>query len=241
MKVYCATNVGCVRKVNEDSYYLPQDNERFVAVADGMGGHLAGEVASQTAVRVFSECLLGERQLAEDKMRHAFIKANQEIYQMAERDPKKHGMGTTLTALWFGQGTLLMGHVGDSRAYRLRDGKLSCLSVDHSYVNELVKRGVITPEMAKHHPQRNVITRSVGPLPRVEVDVERFDMREKDVWLLCTDGLTEYLSDEEMEAILTGRGTWQRKMQKMINEALERGGADNVTLMIATGESDGNA
>lgn len=240
MKVFCATNIGCVRALNEDSYYMPTAKQRFMAVADGMGGHLAGEVASQMAVRAFAETLSGEKTLSEEKMRRAFMKANRAVYQEAERDQTKHGMGTTLTALWFGQGTVLMGHVGDSRAYRLRDGKLMRASVDHSYVEELVRSGVITPEMALRHPQRNLITRSIGPWPRVEADVERFDYRTSDVWLLCSDGLTCYVTDEEIEFTLNSPNPWNEKVGALINAVLQRGGADNVTVMIVAGESDGN-
>lgn len=240
MKVFCATNIGCVRTLNEDSYYMPTADQRFMAVADGMGGHLAGEVASQMAVRSLAESLAGEKTLSEDKLRHAFMKANRSVYMEAERDQSKHGMGTTLTALWFGQGTVLMGHVGDSRAYRLRDGKLMRASVDHSYVEELVRSGVITPEMALTHPQRNVITRSIGPWPRVEADVERFDYRAGDVWLICSDGLTRYVTDDEIEFTLNSPNPWNEKVGALINAVLQRGGADNVTVMIVAGESDGN-
>ena len=240
MKVFCATNIGCVRALNEDSYYMPTRDQRFMAVADGMGGHLAGEVASQLAVRSLAESLAGEKTLSEDKMRRAFMMANRAVYQEAERDPSKHGMGTTMTALWFGQGTVVMGHVGDSRAYRLRDGALSRASVDHSYVEELVRSGVITREMALTHPQRNVITRSIGPWPRVEADVERFDYRAGDVWLLCSDGLTRYVADDEIELTLNSHNPWNEKVGALINAVLQRGGADNVTVMIVAGESDGN-
>ena len=240
MKVFCATNIGCVRTLNEDSYYMPARDQCFMAVADGMGGHLAGEVASQLAVRSLAESLAGEKTPSEDKMRRAFTKANRAVYLEAERDPSKHGMGTTMTALWFGQDTVVMGHVGDSRAYRLRDGVLTRASVDHSYVEELVRSGVITPEMALTHPQRNVITRSIGPWPRVEADVERFDSRAGDVWLLCSDGLTRYVSDDEIALTLTSPNPWNEKIGALINVVLQRGGADNVTVMIAAGESDGN-
>lgn len=240
MKVFCATNIGCVRTVNEDSYYMPAPGQRFMAVADGMGGHLAGEVASQMAVRVLAETLRGEKALSEDKLRHAFLKANHDVYMEAERDRSKHGMGTTMTALWFGQGTVLMGHVGDSRAYRWREGKLMRLSTDHSYVEELVRSGIITREMALNHPQRNVITRSIGPWPRVEVDIERFDYSEKDVFLLCSDGLTRYVSEAEIERALKDDRTYKEKIDGLIADVLRRGGADNVTVMIVAGESDGN-
>lgn len=240
MKVYCATNIGCVRTLNEDSYYMPVASEKYAAVADGMGGHQAGEVASQMAVRAFAEALAGERAPSEERMRAAFARANREVYAEAERDSAKRGMGTTMTALWFGSGTVLLGHVGDSRAYRLRDGKIMRASVDHSYVEELVRKGVITPEMALTHPQRNVITRSIGPWPRVEADVERFDYRDGDVWLLCSDGLTRYVTDGEIEFALNSPNPWNEKVGALIDASLERGGADNVTVLLITGERDGN-
>ena len=240
MKVYCATDVGCVRTLNEDTYYMPENGERFVAVADGMGGHKAGEIASGKAVRVLKEILSMEAIASEDRMRYAFGRANREVYLESERDASKKGMGTTLTALWFSKDVVIMGHVGDSRAYRLREGQLLRASTDHSYVEELVKIGAITPEMARTHPQRNVITRSIGPWPRVEADIASFDLEDDDVWLLCSDGLSMYLEDEDLRKVLVSPLSWPDKVAKLIQMALDAGGADNVTVLIAVGEREGH-
>ena len=240
MKVFCATDVGCVRTLNEDSYYMPVEGESFVAVADGMGGHKAGEVASGMAVRVLREILSAEKSVSDDRMRYAFGRANREVYLESERDAGKKGMCTTMTALWFGQDQVVMGHVGDSRAYRLREGRLLRASTDHSYVEELIKIGAITPEMARTHPQRNVITRSIGPWPRVEADVNTFDLQKGDVWMLCSDGLTTYLTDEDIRNVLTLDMNWQDKVKTLIDMSLQKGGADNVTVLIAVGECDEN-
>lgn len=238
MKVYCATNIGCVRTLNEDSYYMPVDGQKFMAVADGMGGHRAGEIASRMAVRIFSEILQQEKAPSPERLRYAFNKANRDVYLESERDSTKRGMGTTMTGLWFGESDVLLGHVGDSRAYRLRNGKIERLSNDHSYVEELVRSGVITPEMALNHPQRNVITRSIGPWPRVEADIARFDVQKGDVWLLCTDGLTRYVPDSDLELALNSPNPRNEQVGALINAALQRGGADNITVMLVTGEGD---
>ena len=171
-------------------------------------------------------------------LRYAFNKANRDVYLESERDSAKRGMGTTMTGLWFGESDVLLGHVGDSRAYRLRNGKIERLSNDHSYVEELVRSGVITPEMALNHPQRNVITRSIGPWPRVEADIARFDVQKGDVWLLCTDGLTRYVPDSDLELALNSPNPRNEQVGALINAALQRGGADNITVMLVTGEGD---
>lgn len=240
MKVYSATDVGCVRTLNEDSYYMPAAGETYMAVADGMGGHLAGEVASSRAIEVLTQVLKLETEPSEERLLYAYNRANREVHLESERDRKKHGMGTTMTSLWFSKDKVIMGHVGDSRAYRLRGGKIERLSTDHSYVEELVRSGAITPEMAQTHPQRNVITRSIGPWPRVETDIRSFDVLADDVWLLCTDGLTKYLKDEEIEQMLMKDAGWNEKVLGLIRICLERGGADNITVLIAVGERDTN-
>lgn len=238
MKVFCATDVGCVRTLNEDTYYMPLESENFVAVADGMGGHKAGEVASSMAVRVLKEILGAEKTVSEDRMRYAFSKANREVYLESEKDASKKGMGTTMTALWFSKDSVILGHVGDSRAYRLREGQLLRASTDHSYVEELVKIGAITPEMARTHPQRNVITRSIGPWPRVEADVLSFDYQEGDLWLLCSDGLTTYLEDADIKKVLVSDKSMHEKVMTLIQMAIDAGGADNVTVLLAAGERE---
>ncbi|MBQ1257778.1 MAG: Stp1/IreP family PP2C-type Ser/Thr phosphatase, partial [Clostridia bacterium] len=211
-----------------------------VAVADGMGGHKAGEVASSMAVRTLKEILSAEKSVSEDRMRYAFGKANREVYLESEKDASKKGMGTTMTALWFSKDQVILGHVGDSRAYRLREGELLRASTDHSYVEELIKIGAITPEMARTHPQRNVITRSIGPWPRVEADVKTFDFRQDDLWLLCSDGLTMYLEDTDIKKVLLSDCPMNEKVSTLIQMALDAGGADNVTVLLASGERESN-
>ncbi|MBQ3079602.1 MAG: Stp1/IreP family PP2C-type Ser/Thr phosphatase [Clostridia bacterium] len=240
MKVYAATDVGSVRTLNEDSYYMPAGSQRFMAVADGMGGHAAGEVASQMAIRVLAEILSQEKAPSEDRLRYAYGRANREVYLESERDSSKHGMGTTMTSLWFSDDCVYMAHIGDSRAYRLRDGEIRRMSIDHSYVEELVRSGVITPEKALTHPKRNVITRCIGPWPRIETDIDKFDYLKSDIWLLCTDGLTRYIRDEEIRDILMQTKTLKDKVLTLVNTAVERGGADNITVLAVAGESETN-
>ena len=141
MKVYCATNIGCVRTLNEDSYYMPVDGQKFMAVADGMGGHRAGEIASRMAVRIFSEILQQEKAPSPERLRYAFNKANRDVYLESERDSAKRGMGTTMTGLWFGESDVLLGHVGDSRAYHVGKSGIRQVTKDHSLVQMMVDRG----------------------------------------------------------------------------------------------------
>ena len=235
MQVFCATDKGKVREINEDSYYMPSKNESFAAVADGMGGHLAGEKASRLAVETLEDVLSLHKGKAEaDVLRAAFEKANRNIFTESKKDPKKRDMGTTLTVLWFAQDKVLLGHVGDSRAYLVRNGKLKQISTDHSYVQELINKGIITPEKAATHPMRNVITRSVGPCARVDVDIIECNYEKNDVWLLCTDGLTRYVDDKELETEINKQIPETQKIIKLISLALERGGGDNITAMLIT-------
>ena len=139
MKVYCATNIGCVRTLNEDSYYMPVDGQKFMAVADGMGGHRAGEIASRMAVRIFSEILQQEKATSPERLRYAFNKANRDVYLESERDSAKRGMGTTMTGLWFGESDVLLGHVGDSRAYLIRGAVIALRAEDCRRI--VVERG----------------------------------------------------------------------------------------------------
>ncbi|MBR2572010.1 MAG: Stp1/IreP family PP2C-type Ser/Thr phosphatase [Clostridia bacterium] len=240
MKAYALTHVGNVRPINEDAYYLPRPGETFAAVADGMGGHLAGEVASALAIKVFSETLRGTAKPDESRMHEAVARANLAIYEEALNDPAhKLGMGTTLTAVWFAADYMLMSHVGDSRAYLLRNRALMQLSNDHSLVNEMVEKGEITPQQALTHPQRNYITRALGTQATVQPDILRLDYLPGDVWLLCTDGLSNYVRNLEIAEILLREDSWQEKLRALIDKALSRGGGDNITAVAVTGEEDG--
>ncbi len=237
MRAYVRTHVGNVRTANEDAYYLPRRGEQFCAVADGMGGHLAGEVASSMAIKAFSDCVRNHRP-SEEVLHLAVMTANANIFAESQRDPLKHGMGTTLTALCFDGDMVHLVHVGDSRAYLLRNRALMQLSNDHSLVNEMVEKGELTPGQARNHPQRNYITRCVGTNKHVDPDIIRLDYQPGDVWLLCSDGLSNYIQSSELAEILMRKIGHEDQLDAMVQLALSRGGADNITCLIALGEED---
>lgn len=235
MKSIVRTDVGRVRKQNEDSVYAA-DAQRLFAVADGMGGHRAGEVASSMAVEAL-RARLQARQPDLQLMRQAFEEANRRISCAAEKDERLQGMGTTMTALWQTEHSVLIAHVGDSRVYLLRGGRLHQVTDDHSVVAELLRCGLITPQEARRHPYRNVITRSLGSAPTVEVDLLERDREPGDLWLLCTDGLSNMLTDREMEALLVSLSP-QKAADALMQKALEAGGTDNITLILAWNDGE---
>ena len=237
MQFSCAarTDVGIVRSGNEDNYLMLADRGVFI-VADGMGGHAAGEVASEMAVRLISRDLgtvrgLPDEEVAE-RMRQAIRGANAAIYERTLTEHDKRGMGTTATALVLLPNRFLLGHVGDSRAYRLREGRFEQLTKDHSYVQEQVDAGLLTPEQARVHPYSNVITRCVGANQDVIPDTYGGDLRAGDIVLLASDGLTGMLEDEHIHKILEAPGGPQDWVDAMINDANRRGGLDNITAII---------
>jgi len=229
------TDVGIVRSGNEDNYLMLADRGIFI-VADGMGGHAAGEVASEMAVRLISRDLgtvrgFPDEEIAE-RMRQSIRAANAAIYERTLTEHDKRGMGTTATALVLLPNRYLIGHVGDSRAYRLRDGVFEQVTKDHSYVQEQVDAGLLTPEQARVHPYSNVITRCVGANQDVIPDTYSGDLRPGDVVLLASDGLTGMLEDEHIHKILEAPGGPQEWVDAMINDANRRGGLDNITAII---------
>jgi len=236
MKAYGVSNAGRIRPNNQDAYYLPAADGNFAVVADGMGGHLAGEVASAMAIEHFAQSMSSAHGLPEDALRAALDAANMAVYQTSERDADKRGMGTTFTAVWMGEGEVYLAHVGDSRAYLLRDGVLSRVSRDHTLVEELVARGHITREQAKTYPHRNYITRALGVGPEVQADIIRIEWLEDDVWFLCSDGLTNEVEESDIERILAGEGDYQQKLETIVAMALDNGGRDNITGVIVTTE-----
>ncbi len=238
MKVFAKTNIGLVRAVNEDAYYAPENGESFCAVADGMGGHSAGEVASAMAVVVFSDLMRRREKPVADAMRHAVECANADIYQRANTSAELRGMGTTFVGLSCADADVHIAHVGDSRAYLIRDQRIMRVTTDHSLVESMVQEGLITEEEAKHHPKRNIITRALGTHSAVEVDMIRMDKKPGDVYLLCTDGLSEYVDDETMLEITCADAPWENKLSQLIDLALEGGGADNITALYAIFEED---
>ncbi|MBQ3574333.1 MAG: Stp1/IreP family PP2C-type Ser/Thr phosphatase [Clostridia bacterium] len=238
MKVFAKTHVGMVREINEDAYYAPEHGESFCAVADGMGGHNAGEVASAMAVVTFSELMHKCEAPGAEEMRRAVECANADIYQRADTSVQLRGMGTTFVGLECSGGEVNIAHVGDSRAYLIREGGISRVTTDHSLVEEMVREGLITEEEAKHHPKRNIITRALGTYPTVEVDLIRMDKKSGDIYLLCTDGLSEYADEEIMLEITMLDIPWKEKLERLIDVALRGGGRDNITALYAIFEED---
>jgi serine/threonine protein phosphatase PrpC len=225
--VAAATDVGRVRSLNEDSY-LVDDRMVLVAVADGMGGHRAGEVASATALEALRAAVANGRPI-----REAIEDANGAVYEKANADTALTGMGTTLTAATMAAGdTLLIGHVGDSRGYLLRDGELKRVTLDHSLVEELVRDGRLTPAQAEVHPQRSVITRALGVDETVEVDVYPLQLHVGDRLILCSDGLTTMLREDDLAATVRREPDPDRLARALVDAANSAGGEDNVTVIV---------
>ena len=220
------SDTGRVRHHNEDRSLASAD---LLAVADGMGGAKAGEVAAQVAVD--SVARLGAAASADD-VRAAIERANRAIRRMARDDADKSGMGTTMTAAILRDGRLDIVHVGDSRAYLWRGSTLSQITEDHSVVAELVRRGSITPEEAEHHPHRNVITRALGAEAEVTPDVMSTDLLEGDVVLVCSDGLSSYVSEAAIAEVLGASATLAEAARSLVKRANDAGGVDNVTVVL---------
>ncbi|HEX4109175.1 MAG TPA: Stp1/IreP family PP2C-type Ser/Thr phosphatase [Solirubrobacteraceae bacterium] len=224
------SDTGRQRRANEDSFFA---RAPLFVVADGMGGAQAGEVASQTAVSAFEEDLeLGDGRGPDEVLSARVHDANAAIHQLSRTRPELAGMGTTLTALYIGPEWITIAHVGDSRAYLLREGALTKLTEDHSLVDELVKRGELTPEEAEDHPQRSVITRALGPEPIVDVDNPRLRGHDGDVLLLCSDGLTSMVSPAQVEAIMLGHDDLEEMASALVAAANAAGGKDNITVVL---------
>jgi serine/threonine protein phosphatase PrpC len=221
------TDTGRQRQANEDSYFA---RAPLFAVADGMGGAQAGEVASRIAARAFErKRTVSREEPAEGQLEKIAQQANREIHKLAQEDSSRAGMGTTLTAALLRDDEVALGHVGDSRAYLLRDGQLKRLTKDHSLVEELRRQGRLTEEQAEEHPQRSIITRALGPEPSVNVDTMTFPARDGDVFLLCSDGLTTMVSDEQIREILVGSRNLRAAVNKLVDAANQGGGRDNIT------------
>ena len=222
-----SSDVGRLRTGNEDSF-LVDDRLELYAVADGMGGHNAGEIASATALEALRAAVASGKSLDA-----AIVLANSAIFDKAATDRELAGMGTTLTAVAIlGESTLLIGHVGDSRAYRIRDGVLEQLTEDHSLVEELVREGRLSPAEAEVHPQRSVITRALGIDPNVDVDLYTVDARTGDRILICSDGLTTMVRDEDVLRIAELDADPRVAADRLVDAANEAGGEDNITVLI---------
>ena len=231
------TDVGMIRSGNEDNFTVDATPTRGIfIVADGMGGHAAGEVASEMAVKIVQRELSPVRDLdGEDVVQMvatALKRANRAIHDRTLTETDKQGMGTTVSALLLAGTRYLIGQVGDSRVYLFRDGGLTQLTKDHSYVQEQVDAGFLTPEQARYHPYSNVITRCVGAGHDVEPDIYRGEAREGDLFLVASDGLTGMVDDRRLAQLLGSRAEPERKVQSLIAEANGRGGLDNITAII---------
>jgi protein phosphatase len=232
------THVGRVRKGNEDAFLV--DGERGVfLVADGMGGHVAGEIASDIAKRSVGGTLLEgvDRGLAADDLAHSMVDsfrvADLAIAEHVAANPETEGMGTTVTAMVIcTDGTYRMGHIGDSRAYLLRDGQLAQLSRDHTWVQREVDEGRLTPSAARKHPYSHILTRALGADPSDAPDLQAGQLEAGDVLLLCSDGLTGMVPDSHLQRILLSEGTAEERIEEMIVLANKRGGRDNITAVI---------
>lgn len=236
------SDIGRVRQVNEDHSWVGQLNNgiTLAIVADGMGGHQAGDVASQLAVDAFRSMLenspvKADLSLQEGKMliRQAISQANEVVFEMASRNESYHNMGTTIVAALFRQDNAIIGHVGDSRAYKITDGVITQLTHDHTLVNELVKSGQLSAEEAAHHPRRNVLTRAVGTDSHVDIDIQSIEWSPQDILLLCSDGLTNMVSEEQMlQTVTTEQLELEAKADHLIQLALHAGGDDNITVVL---------
>jgi serine/threonine protein phosphatase PrpC len=232
-----STDVGRMRQGNEDSYLIASNLQLF-AVADGMGGHRAGEVASHAALGALAKVLKEDPALP---LTDAVGLANDAVYQMAVDDPSLQGMGTTLTAVRMDGGAAILGHVGDSRAYLLRDGQLLRITEDHSFVDQLRREGRITEEQAATHPQRSILTRALGIEPGVVVDPGQIDLLDGDRLLLCSDGLHALVRDPVILDILRRHADPQAASEALVAAANAAGGDDNITAVVIDVHDDDGA
>jgi protein phosphatase len=235
-----STHVGMRRQVNEDRYAIVPQLGLYL-VADGMGGHKAGQVAShlsaQAAIRAI-EALRGASVSLAERLRHSVACANREIFAAAQVEPDLAGMGTTFVAMLFGGERLALAHVGDSRAYLLRQGRLRGLTDDHSVVAELLRRQEISEADAREHPHRHVLTRALGVRSQIEPDLAEMTPQADDVFILCSDGLTTHVGDQQIAEVLSGQDDLEQAAAQLVEEANQAGGLDNITVMLVRYEKE---
>lgn len=236
MLAHVISDIGLVRETNEDSYVC--DPPHLFVVADGMGGHVAGEIASKLAVTTVNSYIqehVGKDNL-EVVLKQAIVQANTSIYQMALSKEDFNGMGTTVTALYVDGAIMYWGHVGDSRIYLLRDGKLNQITDDHSLVWELVQSGNITKDEAHVHPKRNMLTRAVGTSCLITVDTGVIQWQPGDMVLMCTDGLTNMVSEEVICTLLQSESNVFSILNQLVVQSKDAGGFDNITAILLKDE-----
>jgi protein phosphatase len=242
------TNIGRKRDHNEDSIALPESGERIAIVCDGMGGHASGEVASRLAVELIVDHFTEtgkqqvltwpykvDRDLRKDvnRMITGVMLANLEIWERSQREARFKGMGTTCVAMYFLDDHLIIGHVGDSRCYRVRGTELTQMTEDHSLINDYIRMKRVTPEEAENWPHKNVIVRALGMKESVQVDIFTEVPRVGDTYMLCSDGLTGMLKDDTIQHILMSERDLDRAVDRLITAANEEGGVDNISVVLA--------
>jgi len=240
LRAAAATDVGLRRRINEDRYALAPELGLYL-VADGMGGHTAGQVASELAADAALQAiraLEGASASLAEKLRYAVASANRAIYTTARDRPELAGMGTTLVCLLAGEGRAALAHVGDSRAYLVRGGRIRQLTDDHSIVGELLRRHEISEDAAREHPHRHVLTRALGVRRAVEPDLAELTPAPNDLFVLCSDGLTNHVEDAEIAKTVSEGDDLQESCERLIDLANGRGGEDNTTLLIVRCEKD---
>ena len=231
------TDIGHVRSKNED-HYLISPEHIFCAVADGMGGAAAGEIASQFFIDTASEILSENFSRSEDevsyRVKKIFSFANERILEYANKNPGHEGMGCTAELLAFYDKGFILGHIGDSRTYLFRKGYLKQITKDHTIIQQQVEAGIISPENTKNHPLRNVLIQAVGHNKELSLDIFRGDIFHEDLFLLCSDGLTDMLDTDQIEEIIRSDIDIDRKATELIDWSKKAGGSDNITVVIVT-------
>jgi protein phosphatase len=223
---------GVVRKENEDAFCIEKDLG-LLAIADGMGGHASGEVASRMAIEILRESLRKEEEPLPERLSSGVKLANRTIYEAAQSQSHLNGMGTTLTALQLHGNRLSIAHVGDSRAYLIREGVIEQITDDHTIVSEQVARGMMTREEAARSDMRNILSRALGIGPEVKVDLEELTVSKDDKLVLCSDGLSELVSEDEILLEVRSGTRPDIACDELINLANQRGGEDNITVIVA--------
>ena len=233
MKAWSLTDIGLKRIENEDFYYCDAANGLFL-IADGMGGHAGGEVASATAVKVFRDHFMGvTAENYQKEIADLFLLANREIYDLAQRKKQLKGMGTTFVATIVSENQLYIGYVGDSRVYLYRQGGIHCLTQDQNVAGQLVREGELTEEEAMEHPGKNLLTNAMGTHPTLDIAFIHESLEANDMLLMCTDGLNSFLSTSDLEGIIRKYEKDPSKaLDKMLKTAPERGGDDNITTIL---------
>lgn len=248
LKAFGLSDIGHIRKNNED-VFLAQKEYGFFALADGMGGHKAGEIAASEAVRFVASSI--EELFVETEKVHSIFdlssfnklcieNANLWVHHLGRKKREYHGMGTTLCTLLFHDRSLIYGHVGDSRIYRFREGLLEQLTTDHSLLAEMLAKGEIVKESLQNFPHKNILTRAIGTQKEVEAEIHVAPVIENDLYLMCSDGLTDQVPDQTIKEILTETKDIQKGAASLVEEAKKRGGHDNITVLLIRSENEAN-